>query len=786
MRFSVESISRNAPFTRTLEKFEKVAKVHLVLKGQHSSKTFSLAAYAAFAFAVALISWKQRADGLLLCLLFPVILAPLVYSRAVFLGMLGVSLAASAAVVIVLAADSITAVVVLHGFVWAAGELLLRFKRSRDQSEKDLRASEEKYRLIVDHVAETVLVLDLNLHHIYASPSVFRLYGYTPEEFLALPLERILSPESLARSLRLFEKEMALEATGTADSRRSLVVESLEYRKDGSSIWIENTFSFIRDADLRVINILCVANDIDERKAAEEALRKSSEQFKQLFESSPLASVIFSLADGRIMDANKQFLELFEFTRAEVLGRTGMDLGLWFDPADRDRLVARLKQQREARDFETRFRGKSGREHDVLLGGQVIDFSGQPMAILQSVDITERKQAEAQRASLEAQLHQSQKMEAIGTLAGGIAHDFNNILAAILCRVEVAGMGLPPEHPAQESLDEILKASLRARDLVRQILRFSRRQKQDRKLIDLGATVIEALKLLRASLRATIEIQTETGPHLPPVLADATQVHQVIMNLGANAGHAMSVHGGHLTITQTVVTLEAGTFPDHGDLPAGLYVRVSVQDTGCGMDAATVERIFEPFYTTKGPGGGTGLGLAVVHGIMENHDGAITVESRPGQGATFHLYFPAAEGAIFPDTESAPALPHGQREKILVVDDEIALVEIEMIMLEQLNYQVTGCHCAKDALAAFRAQPNAYALVITDMTMPEVTGIDLAKELHQLRPGLPIILASGYSDFLGERTLTQNGISAFLDKPFQLRSLAETVRRVLEAEVPVR
>lgn len=758
----------------------------MVLKRQHSSKTFALAAYAVFAFVVALISRGRRTDGLLVCLLFPIVVAPLVYSRAVFLGMLGISLAASIAVVLPHLSRSLPAVVIVHGFVWVAGELLLRFKLSRDQAEKDLRASKEKYRLIVDNVAETVLVLDLNLHHVYASPSVFKLYGYTPEEFIALPLERILSPESFVRSLRVFEEEMALEVTGTADPRRSRAMESLEYRKDGSSIWIENNFSFIRDAESRVVHILCVAKDINERKQAEEALRKSSEQFKQLFESSPLAAVIYSMTDGRIMDVNTQFLELFEFKRAEVLGQTGLDLGLWSDPADRDRLVAHLKQQQEVRDFEARLRGKSGREHEVLLGGQVIDVSGEPMAILQSMDITERKQAEAKRASLEAQLRQSQKMEAIGTLAGGIAHDFNNILAAILCRVEVAGMGLPPEHPAHESLDEILKASLRARDLVRQILRFSRRQKQDRKLIDLGATVIEALKLLRASLRATIEIQTEIAPHLPPVLADATQVHQVIMNLGTNAGHAMSVHGGHLTITQTVVTLEAGTLPDHGDLPAGLYVRVSVQDTGCGMDAATVERIFEPFYTTKGPGGGTGLGLAVVHGIMENHDGAIAVESRPGEGTAFHLYFPAAEGAMSPDTESAPALPMGQREKILVVDDEIALVEIEVIMLEQLNYQVTGCHCAKDAIAAFRAQPNAFALVITDLTMPEVTGFDLAKELHQLRPGLPIILASGYSDFLGERTISQNGISAFLDKPFQLRSLAETIRRVLEEEVPER
>jgi PAS domain S-box-containing protein len=386
-------------------------------------------------------------------------------------------------------------------------------------------------------------------------------------------------------------------------------------------------------------------------------------------------------------------------------------------------------------------------------------------------DITEKRK-------LEAQFRQAQKMEAIGQLAGGIAHDFNNILHAIGVNLFLAKAGAE-DHPAtMEYLDNIMKATERATDLVRQILTFSRQDKTERSPVMLNKVVMEALKLLRASVPATINIQINLAES-PTVLANATAVHQALMNLGTNAWHAMRDRPGTLSVEMVVMEADDRLVASLPEPLPGRYVRLSVRDTGCGMDQATLERIFDPFFTTKPVGEGTGLGLAVVHGVMKNHGGAVTVESQPGVGTAFHLYFPVIETkAAGHETEFSP-LPRGRGERILFLDDELPLANAGKKMLTGLGYVVTMKTSAPEAVAAVRAQPDAFDLVITDLTMPVMDGLTLGGELRQIRPRLPIILMTGYSGMMTADKARELGFSELLDKPCTARKLAETVQRVL-------
>lgn len=385
----------------------------------------------------------------------------------------------------------------------------------------------------------------------------------------------------------------------------------------------------------------------------------------------------------------------------------------------------------------------------------------------------------AQRKQLDDHLRQAQKMEAIGQLAGGIAHDFNNILGCIVGYTELALLEASNPMAVEENLEEVLKASQRAKELVLQILTFSRQQEQERKPIRLQPVIKEALKLLRASLPSTIEVHSDIATDYAAVLADGTQIHQVIMNLATNAAHAMSGRPGQLRVSLTTADLRDNAGAVHADLRAGRYFKLSVSDTGCGMDASTLQRIFEPFFTTKPPGEGTGLGLAVVHGIMKSHDGAITVESQPGKGTTFHLYFPVYGGAASETQLQTGSVPGGQGQRVLFIDDEPPLAFLGRKLLERAGYTVTIQTNSVEALAAFRSNPAAYDLVITDLTMPNLTGADLASELLKLRPNLPIVLTTGFTGAMNSAKAQALGVRELVLKPLNGRSLAEAAHRAL-------
>jgi signal transduction histidine kinase len=387
---------------------------------------------------------------------------------------------------------------------------------------------------------------------------------------------------------------------------------------------------------------------------------------------------------------------------------------------------------------------------------------------------------QVERKRLEEHLRQGQKMEAIGQLAGGIAHDFNNILGCIVGYTELAAMEPTVNKATHENLQEVLKASQRAKELVRQILTFSRQQEQERTATKLQLVIEEALKLLRASLPATIEICTEMEPEIPGVFADPTQIHQIIMNLATNAAHAMGRGSGRLGIKLSAIEVDATLARKVPDLTIGRYARVSVSDTGCGMDSATLQRIFEPFFTTKPPGEGTGLGLSVVHGIMKVHEGAITVHSELGKGSTFELFFPALKGEAKQPASEPSSIPRGNGERILFIDDEPMLANVSKKVLERAGYAVFTQTSSVEALATFRRAPDQFDLVITDLTMPNLNGEDLAREFLKLRADLPIILMTGEGSSMTPGKADELGFRALIMKPATAQSLAGAVRSVFE------
>ena len=393
-----------------------------------------------------------------------------------------------------------------------------------------------------------------------------------------------------------------------------------------------------------------------------------------------------------------------------------------------------------------------------------------------------REESERKRERLEAQLRQSQKMEALGTLAGGIAHDFNNILSAVIGNLDLAISDTPPDAPSRKSLDEVAKATVRAAELVKRILLFSRKQESERRVIHLEPVVQEVVQLLRTSLPMRVHVQQRFERDVPTVSADTGQIHQIVMNLATNAIHAMAARGGTLTVELDRAVITGESDSPSPDLVPGAYARISIRDTGVGMSAEILERLFEPFFTTKGHAG-TGLGLSVVHGIVQEHDGAITVESVVGQGTVFRVYLP--EAVIAPVAAAdARAAAHGDGQHILFVDDEEPIVFLMTRLLKRLGYTCTGFTSAEAALQAFRTEPMSFDAAITDLSMPDMTGLQLAQALVDIRPGFPVALASGYASDM-EHASQASAVVARISKPIVTEQLARTLRQMLGSEKPV-
>ncbi|MDJ0721316.1 MAG: response regulator [Desulfobacterales bacterium] len=510
------------------------------------------------------------------------------------------------------------------------------------------------------------------------------------------------------------------------------------------------------------------------------ALMASTNRYKTLFESAGDAIFVMDFK-GQIIDGNRVACEKLRLPRNDMLNKTTMEI---ISPEHAPFWPERMDELRRLRHiiFETALQAEDGTVVPVEASCRAIEYDNQPAVLTIARDITERIEAEKEKAKLRSQLRQAQKMEAIGTLAGGIAHDFNNILQSIFGYTEIAGIHASQGKNPAGALDNILTASQRAKGLINQILSFSRQSEQEKQAVQINLIVKEVLKLIRASLPATIEIKGRNLNTDAVVEADPIQIHQVMMNLCSNAHHAMRKDGGVLEVKLADIDIGHDKAAQLGGITEGPYIELTIKDSGHGIPNEYMERIFDPYFTSKEKGEGTGLGLAVVHGIISSHGGAITVESEVGKGTTFHVIFPKKKQISSQDKPAAIDTPGRQEgtEKLLFIDDEPALIDIGKEILSSLGYQVTSCTASDEALSLFKENPERFDLVITDLTMPKMTGDLLAQEIMRIRPDIPVILFTGYSDLVSRERFNQLGIRDCLMKPLTRKDLAESIRRVLD------
>ena len=629
----------------------------------------------------------------------------------------------------------------------------------------DGRLEEPRFEAIFKAEPECVKVLDRLGRILQMNPAGLDiLEAKSSEEVLGRPMFDFIAPShtddvrrSFSRALKRENVTCSFEVIGLHGARHWMVSNMVAMHRNGDPL-----------------EVLAVARDITKEKQTEEALRASEERFRLIVEHSSelIAEVTLS---GSFLYVSPSFKTTLGHEPSELVGQ---NLRGWVHPEDLP-LVARLFKN-GANPIVLRVQHRSGDWRWLEASARrVHDSRGHQRVTLIMRDVTQRVESKAVQASVDMRLQQAQKMEALGTLAGGIAHDFNNILAAIIGYAELARLTIPTENPAYEAVNETLRASSRATDLVRQILTFSRQQEHERKVIPVTPIVREVAKLLRAALPASIEIQTIIAPGLPNILAEASQIHQVLMNLGANAAHAMRKQGGVLEIViGRVVTTESTARANIG-LSPGVYLRMVVRDTGEGMSAEIMQRMFEPFFTTKPAGQGTGLGLSVVHGIVKAHDGAISVTSEPGMGSSFEIYLPAVEDSALNGATSAE-FPMGNGEKILYVDDEEALCKLVEHSLVRCGYYGVTRADPVEALRLFVRDPNAFSAVVTDFTMPKMSGLELAAEIRKIAPEMPVIITTGFTASVDMDAFKLSGVDEVLAKPFTMQRLAEALNRVVK------
>lgn len=636
------------------------------------------------------------------------------------------------------------------------------------EASEALSKSEQRYRLLADNVADIIWTVDISGHLTFVSPSVQSVCGVSPDDLTGQPLESRMTPESAAAVRRLLEQVRDNPNAFTPEAAQNLEIELL--RADDIPITTETKCIALREKEGPPTGLLAVSRDISQRKRAEEARSRLAAAVEHAAES-----IMITDPNGAIQYVNPAFVKLMGYTQEETLGKTPRLLRSGkMEPSVYERLWETLSA---GKVWQGRFvnRTKSGQllEQEATISA-IRDGRG---AIINYVSVARDVTHEVE---LETQLRQAQKLEAIGTLAGGIAHDFNNMLSPILGYAELALMSVQEEGQVRHSLQEIHSAGKRASELVKQILAFSRHSEQEQRRVHMDSVVGECMQLLRGSLPSTISIRLNLD-ECPPIMADPTQMHQVIMNLSTNAYHAMREHGGVLTVGLKKAVISTASPPVGVEMPAGEYVQLTITDTGQGMTEDTLERIFEPYFTTKRVGEGTGLGLATVHGIVQGHGGYVAVFSRLSEGTTFDVYLPAAQRPPAAPTAELLAIERtSQGERILIVDDEPAIVSMMTRGLEARGYHVEGFTDSALALKAFEDSPEDFDMILTDQTMPKVTGLELARRALKIRPELPVILTTGYSDSVNEHVARQVGVRDFLFKPASPKVIAEHIHRIFK------
>jgi len=663
------------------------------------------------------------------------------------------------------------AAVSTNRITWDNQEAFCSIYRPLTEQKQDktlLGESEARFRALTDSTKDGIVMMDENGLISLWNPAAEKIFGYTGSEIIGKNLHTLLAParyhQDHARAFRKFRQTGEGKAINTT-------LELKACHRDGHEISIELSLSKLHMTD--VWHTIGIIRDITERKKAEKELRESEERFRALHNASFGGIAIHN--QGAILDCNLGLSELSGYTRDELIGMDGLQL---IAPEWRAVVMEKIRSGYGA-SYEVEGLRKDSTTYPISVRGGNIPYKGREVRVTEFRDISAHKQAEEERKQLEGQLMQAQKMEAIGTLAGGVAHDFNNILGAILGNVDLARNLTPAASPSVKLLDKAVEAIQRATLLVGQILAFSRQKDTKRVLLQVAPIIDEAIKLLRPLLPSTIKIAQHIQDNSRPILADPTQVHQILMNLCTNAFHEMELTGGTLTITLKDTDFTSIELQQHPYVKPGHFAVLSIGDSGAGIPLEVQNKIFDPYFTTKAVGKGTGMGLSIVHGIVKNYGGFITVDSEQGKGTWFHIHLPAADRVKSVEDIEDLVITRGN-ERILLVDDEEIVADMGRSILEYLGYKVTICTNSVEAFGVFQQSPSMFDVVITDQTMPAMTGFDLAQRMLTIRPDIPIIICTGYSATVSEEKARAMGIRALAMKPLAIKDISAVIRKVID------
>ncbi len=620
---------------------------------------------------------------------------------------------------------------------------------------------------------DPIAILDNNESILSINSEFSRLFGFSQADAIGRNINELIVPLEL-------QKEGLTLKSRTA--RGEIVqIESIRKTKDGKTFYVSIIGKPVVLGENQLA-VIVIYRDITARKEAENALFQGKERYRAVVEATP-AMICRFLPDGTLTFVNSFYCDYFKTRETELVGKNFFQFIPVEDQEKVKKYFLSLSVEKPLATYSHQVISPSGDICWQEWTDQALFDDKKHLLEYQSLgrDITKEKFVLEEKAKLEKQQRHSQKMEAIGTLAGGIAHDFNNILGIIMGFTELSLDDTGKDSQVHQNLKQIYSAATRAKDLVQQILTFSRQIDDKKTPLRISAVIKDVLKLLRSTLPTTIEIRQKITENDRMVLTDEVQIQQVVMNLCINAQQAMGPEGGILEILLENVFLDEDYIKGK-DLKPGLYVKLSVIDTGHGISPENIKRIFDPYFTTKQPGDGSGLGLSVVHGIVKKHSGDISVYSEPGRGTAVHIFLPVMGADETPYTKEVNPLSNGN-EYILFIDDEPALVEIGARILENLGYHVETSSRSSDVLNAFKQSPGKYNLVITDLAMPVLTGLQLAEEMRRIRSDIPIILCTGFSDSINEDNFKDHGINAYIMKPMVKKEIARIVRTVLDGGI---
>lgn len=667
------------------------------------------------------------------------------------------------------------------GDLETANQRLRQEIQEHEKAEEALRASERRYRTLFDSADDAIFILE-NGKIVDCNEATLRLFGGSREDILGK------SPEDLSPPR---------QPGGEDTQKRAMETYRLVYNGENPERfeWVHcklDSTPFFAEVGLNRLDLgggkhlQAIVRDITEKKEAERALSESEFRFRTFYNSNPEGVVLLDF-EGHILDVNKALVAMSGYAASEIVNRHFTEfVPETYHPAT-GRAIRLIEQGITQKDpSEIALIRKDGLPFPVSIKGwRITDEESRPVALGVFVrDLTKEKHLVEEKAALEKQLLQSQKVEAIGTLAGGIAHDFNNILGGIIGYAELALLDEPSDAGARtrEYLGRVLDAGRRAKDLVQQILRFSRPNEAAMTTITVTPLIKESVKLLRSILPKTIQIEQRLDVEIDTISGDPTQIHQVIMNLCTNAYHAMRVDGGVLTLSLKNVSLPAPREGMSMKVPPGEYLQLGIADTGCGIAPQLAGKVFDPYFTTKEGSEGSGLGLSVTLGIVKGHNGLIEMESALGKGTRFDIYFPVARSKPREEKSPAAALPVGHQETVLVVDDELFFLDVVRETLEHLGYRVRAYSSSLKALEVFKEDPKGFDLMVTDQTMPEMTGVQLIAEIRKIHRTMPVLLCTGYSETVTEQTAGYYGITRFLMKPVSAKDLAWSVHEALNGK----